>query len=521
MKVIVGVLALIAIVNAASIQWTGYAGNNQWTTNNNWYPNTVPGPNDDVTIAKGIVEVTIPTGVNSLVMGTDVDNAANLTLYHAFAVGSAGLTVHGNGNLILQSGLEPVTGPVYIDGTFTYNVGVASGPWSISSKGTAYLKGNGQKVFYGAQFVAQGSIYIDGIIALNASSTFLVKGNAQIDTGLQVLLADKNPGSVFDTTAGSLSLNAGLLSLQAPCNIGTLNIAAGANVNAYSGVVFSQPLSVPSGSVVATFGDANVTFSGAVTGAGSLAAGGRLTSINACNISTLTVNGGNTYFLATSGAAAGQLNIAGGTANFGGVLQGASCSITAGIIQGSNGGSVSCAAASLSTKGLSLGATLQITSSMSVDGQSLVSFAQGVGSIVVASSATVNVGSPLTLTGPSGTPGVSNSGSWTVGASLSLNNIDFKGTGSLTVSGSVTTQSNTLVASTVTVSGSGSVKGQSTNLNLSAVKDAAGSKVQAVLGSYSIVCPKECDNVSTGNTFPPQSYSLTIPSSVSGRARLV
>jgi len=291
MKVIVGVLALIAIVNAASIQWTGYAGNNQWTTNNNWYPNTVPGPNDDVTIAKGIVEVTIPTGVNSLVMGTDVDNAANLTLYHAFAVGSAGLTVHGNGNLILQSGLEPVTGPVYIDGTFTYNVGVASGPWSISSKGTAYLKGNGQKVFYGAQFVAQGSIYIDGIIALNASSTFLVKGNAQIDTGLQVLLADKNPGSVFDTTAGSLSLNAGLLSLQAPCNIGTLNIAAGANVNAYSGVVFSQPLSVPSGSVVATFGDANVTFSGAVTGAGSLAAGGRLTSINACNISTLTVNG--------------------------------------------------------------------------------------------------------------------------------------------------------------------------------------------------------------------------------------
>jgi len=278
---------------------------------------------------------------------------------------------------------------------------------------------------------------------------------------------------------------------------------------------------VPASSAVATFGDANVTFSGAVTGAGSLAAGARITTINAANISTLTVNGGNAYFVATSGAAAGQLNLAGGTANFGGVLQGAKCTITAGIIQGTNGGSVSCGATSLATKGLSLGAILTVTGSLSVDAQSLVSFAQGVGSIVVQSGATVNVASPLTLTGPSGTPGVSNAGAWSVGASLSLNNIDFKGQGTLQVTGSVTTQSNTFVASVVGVGASGSLKGQSTNLNLAAVQDAAGSKVQVVLGAYTLVCPKECDNISTGNTQPPQGYSISVPSSIKGRSRLV
>ncbi|CUI12789.1 membrane-associated protein, putative, partial [Bodo saltans] len=132
MKLLAIVAALAVATNAISISWTGYGNDNQWTNKVNWSPDQVPSTGDDVTIASGIVQVTIPTGVNSLVMGTSFNAPANLTVFQSFFIGTGGLQVEGNGNLFINSGTAAVSGQVTIGGNLYFQSGQISGQWTIN-----------------------------------------------------------------------------------------------------------------------------------------------------------------------------------------------------------------------------------------------------------------------------------------------------------------------------------------------------------------------------------------------------
>jgi len=494
---VVAVMALVLMAQAASISWTGIVNNNQWNTPNNWYPNQVPGPNDDVTIEKGIVEVTTATAVSSLSMGTNVDTPANLTLYHAFSVGASGLTIHGNGNLMQSSGQEAVTGPVSCEGTYTLVVGVVAGPWTISSKGSVFFNGGGEKNLVAAQFSVAGTIEAEGIIAFNKSSVLTLTGTMNIGgKGLQFADVDGAVGNHFDGSAGSVNLASGLLSFQANAVLGKIAITAGANVQVFRAVSFPNALLIPATSTVSSVGNANATFVGEVYGSGSLNAGGRLTTLNSLNISALAISGGQVEFLGNV-STADTISLTGGTANFPGTLNGGSCTLTGGILASANGGQLVCGDSTLNSKGLNLGATLVVAKSMSIAGASLISFQKAVGALSINAGATVSVTNGLQLTGPAGTPGVNNQGTITIAAPTSANNVDIKGTGSLVVSSVLSTQSCTLDAGNVALDTKGSIKGSMTSLSLTTVSapKAAGSEVLFKAGDYSLACPVSCSNI--------------------------
>ena len=106
------ILALLAVstANAASIKWTGYAKNGQWGTSTNWYPDQVPGPNDDVSINKGgNVTITTPVTVQSIAMGNDVGEFPYLIVDNSLLVEST-LTVNANGGIIMNSGAAAISG---------------------------------------------------------------------------------------------------------------------------------------------------------------------------------------------------------------------------------------------------------------------------------------------------------------------------------------------------------------------------------------------------------------------------
>jgi hypothetical protein len=148
MKLVVAVCALICVANAASIKWTGLAQNNQWTSTVNWYPAQVPGPNDDVTIETGSVQVTISTGVNSLTMGTSVDGMANLTIFQSFVVAST-MDVDVNGNLFLNAGTASLQGTVTVKGHLYLQSGTIGGQLTVTQNGIADLSGQATKNLIG------------------------------------------------------------------------------------------------------------------------------------------------------------------------------------------------------------------------------------------------------------------------------------------------------------------------------------------------------------------------------------
>jgi len=501
------VLAALAVtLEAAQIQWTGYANDNQWTTNNNWFPNSIPGPNDDVTIAKGTVYITIPTGVNSLDMGTDVDTPANLTLYHAFTVANnQALNVHANGNLIVNSGLEAITGTFNIDGTLTFNSGYLSGLWTISSRGTGYFPGEGQRNIAAGSLTNNGKLEISGIVGLNQSGVLINKGSIDATGSASFFVFDTSNANV-DSSSGSLSFSGSIFRFQAPTKIGTFTLTSG-NVEIYNQVTFANPLSIPSGSTVSSLGTASVSFP-ALSGGGAVVASGATTTFSALNgIAAVTAAGGAVSF--TQAAQVGTLTISGGNINFGANVAGTTTNIQGGIIGGS--GSVSGAAVNINTVGCNINTAILIPTAGTVTAGSLISFA---------SSGSINVGGTLTIekqfnvTGPAGVAGVNVSGTIAIASSETFfsQNIPVYGTGGLQIA-----QAGTFVVSTtqvqvakVVLSQGSSFSGFNAALQIGSIANAvATDAVLAVLGDYSLAATGQFENVRTPSSGTPQKFAFS------------
>jgi len=499
MKFIAVTAALLVAANAISISWTGYGGDNQWTNRINWSPDQVPGTADDVTIGSGVVLVTIATGVNSLVMGTDFSAPANLTIYQQFFIGTGGLQVSGNGNLFINAGSASVTGTVTIGGNLFFQSGQISGQWTVNNRGVADLSGAAQKVLTGAQFVSQASSFIaSGVIALNQSSQIIVQSALTLSGDVSIQAQDST-SVLLDTSAGTLTYTgSGVFQIQAPINVGTFNYQGG-NITIFDDVAFVNPFVIPSGSYVATVGNAVANLTAGVSGAGVLSAAGSVLLLGNTTVNVLNVVGGNVSFDKV-GSDVSVLTVSGGITKVNNAVSAKQLNLLSGTVQGA--ATVSAAQLYVSSQGFGLNAALTVSSTASVGG--LISFGSA-GSLTLQSTASFSTLASVTFTGVPGRT-VTNNGVLNAISPVVFNNINLAGSGSANVQSTLSFQTAVLTQNSVTLSGAGVLKGANTNLSIAKVKSTP--TVNAVIGSYSFTCPGECDSVSTSTT-PTSAFTFS------------
>jgi hypothetical protein len=500
MKYLAVAAVLLVAANAVSISWTGYGGDNQWTNRINWSPDQVPGTADDVTIPSGVVLVTIPTGVNSLVMGTEFSAPANLTIFQQFYVGTGGLQVSGNGNLIINAGSAAVTGTVTIGGNLLFQSGQISGQWTITSRGVADLSGGAQKVFSGAQFVSQASSFIaSGVFALNQSSQIVVQTALTLSGDVSIQAQDST-AVLLDTSAGTLTYTgAGTLQLQAPINVGTFNFVGG-NLTIFDDVSFVNPFVIPSGSYVATVGNAVVNMTAGVSGAGVLSAAGSVLLLGNTSISgALNIVGGNVSFK-QAGSSVAILTLSGGITK---VDNGVSAQ-QLNLLSGQLSGAATLVAKQLyvSSQGFGLNGAVSVSGSASVGG--LIAFGAA-GALTLQSTATFSTLASVTFTGVPARA-VVNNGVINAVSPVVFNNINLLGSGSIVAQSTVSFQTATLTQNVVTLSGAGVLKGA--NTKITGIAKVKAATVNGVIGSYSFTCPVECDSISTSTT-PTSAFSFS------------
>lgn len=500
-KLLAVVAALAVAANAVSISWTGYAGDNQWTNKINWSPDQVPGTGDDVVIPSGVVLVTVPTGVNSLMMGDSFNAPANLTIFQSFFIGTGGMQVQGNGNLFINSGTAAVTGQVTIGGTLYFQSGMISGQWLINNRGVADLSGAAQKAFSACQFTSQAASFtFSGVMALNQSSQIIVQSTAVFSNDVSIQAQDSTQ-VLLDTSAGTLTYTGnGDLQIQAPLNIGVFNYQGG-NITIFDTVSFVHHLMIPSGCFVSTVGTAAVNLSVGVSGAGVLSAAGNTLTLGNTSLSgALNIIGGNVTF-AAAGSTVAVLTLSGGFTIVNYAVWVSQLNLVSGNIIG--GATVTAKQLYFSTPGFNLDSAIVATSTASMGG--LLAFGTS-GSLTFSSTCAANALSSLTLTGAPGQT-VTNNGILTVANAIAFQNINLAGTGTVVASSSLSFQTATVQQASVTLQGAGVFKGATTQIvSIAAVK--AASVVNAVIGAYSFTCPKECDSVTT-STIPTSNFQFT------------
>jgi hypothetical protein len=496
MRALLLLAATAAVANAVSITWTGIAEDNQWFNHINWSPAQVPGPNDDVSIPSGVVQVTAPTGCNSLQMGTLVEAPANLTLFQMFTVGNGGMVVEGNGNLIINTGLQMVFGQVTIAGYLKFIDGVLGGQWTVTSRAAANLGNANEKGFSGCQFISKGTLSLGGVVQLNQSSSFSLQSNTASNTDL-IIQAGDSTTVVFDASAASFTYSTGTLTIQAPVLLGAFTLVSG-NISILDSLTFTQALNVPANSYVSAVGNAVLNASTGFTGAGVVsvacksatlgavsmtgfvnAVGGDVLFTSASSIGVLTISGGNVVFMADVKAT--QLNMISGT------TAGTGNAIGTNVL--------------VSTKGFSLGSPI-VANTTATFQQSILAFGTTASFKIDVGCKATATGS-LLLTGPPNVPGVMNHGSFDAQAAVSSQNIDIKGAGTWTVKNKLTVGSATFSQKAVTLSDSSSFSGSNTFLTLGKVASSSGGMVDAVLGDYHFSCPAECDAITTPSPNPP------------------
>lgn len=495
------IACLAASTQAVSIKWTGYANNGQWFTPTNWYPDQVPSTEDDVTIDSGVVTVPQAAGCNSLTMGTNFNNQANLTIFNTFIVGSGGMTVDGNGFVFVNAGTASINGPVNIAGYLYFQSGSLSGQVTISSRGVADLSGLAQKVLTGCSFSSAGTLTLGGNLVLNQSSQFSVTSTATVSGNFAVQNGDGS-AVLFDTSAGTLTYTgAGTFSMQAPVSLGTFNFAteSPANLTVYSDVTFVNSFDIPKGSMVSTLGIAKVNMSSGVTGAGILSgASAQLLLGNVNFTGAINSVGGNVTF-ASGKNAVSLLTLDGGDLN----VKASTSASMFNALNGALNGALSANKGYVKSQGFDLNGQLTFTGAVTTGGITLIAFGTE-SALTFTSGASLTVGGSLQLTGAPGRT-VTNEGQINAKSSLAFQNINLKGSGSLNVASTVTVSTCTVDQGTIALGNGATFKGANTLLDIAAI---TGSNVQASMGAYKLKCGKQCSDVTT-DAQPTSSFSFS------------
>lgn len=501
MKFIAALAALLVCSHAISISWTGYGNDNQWTNKVNWSPDQVPGTGDDVTISAGVVQVTVSTGVNSLVMGDSFTAPANITFFQSFFVGTGGMQVQGNGNVFINAGSASVTGSITIGGNLFFQSGQLSGQWDITSRGTVDMSGAAQKVLSGCQLTSSASSFaLSGVLVLNQSSQVVLNTPTVLSNAMSIQSQDSTP-VLFDGSATTITYTGnGEFQMMAPIKLGSF-VFEGGNITVYDAITFTASLPIPSGSYVSTVGSAVADFSAGLSGAGVFSAAGATTTVgNVTMTGAFNVVGGNVSFT-KAGSSIAVLSISGGNAIFGSSVSAKQLNLMSGNSIGP--GSLNANQLYYSTPGFNLNNALSVSATASMGG--LLAFG-GSGSVTFGAACNVSLLASLTFTGVAG-PSVTNNGNIAVTSPLSFQNINLAGSGEVDVSSTLSFQSASITQNVVAIAGSGIFKGSNTMITL-IDKVTAAATVHAIIGSYSLNCPKQCDAVST-SVIPTSSFHFS------------
>jgi hypothetical protein len=347
------------------------------------------------------------------------------------------------------------------------------------------MGGGGMKAFSGAGFNSSGPIIVSGLIVLNQSSVIGINSTITASGDFSIQAQD-NTAVVFDASAGTLTYTGdGTFSVQAPVLFGNFNWEAG-NLTLFTNVNFVGGISVPSGSELTTLGTAVVQLLGGLSGVGKVKAEGAQLTISACNYSgALVAQAGDVWF---SGAASvNSLYITGSNVYSTAAMTVSNLNLLNGQIGPS--GQMTAASATIKSPGFIINGSLALTGSASVSA-SVLAFGK-LGKLTVAAGATLTATATVSFTGPAGTPGVVNHGVIDAAGALTFQNIDLKGTGSVTVSDELRVNTITFSQSIVALSGAGVFQGETTDItNLSAVS--GNPMVHATIGNYFISCPNQC-----------------------------
>jgi len=498
MRALVLLALAVAIASADQITWTGIAEDNQWTNHINWSPDKVPGPNDDVVINSGLVQVTVPVVINSLTMGTQFSENANLTIFQSFFVSNV-MSVQGNGVLNVNTGLQTVSASATINGVLNFIDGVLSGTWVVSGKySSANLGNSNEKGFSACNFTTQGPLSLAGVVALNQSSVFTLQSATTVNSNLIIQNGDGS-NVLFNAADASFTYSTGVLTIQAPVQLGAFNLMSG-NITILDSLSFTQPLNVPANSYVAAFGSAVLNASACFTGAGVVTVGCTSTTIGASSLAVFNIIGGNVAFVSQSDF--GILTVSGGNAVFTATVYPKQLNLLSGTTAAVMGSAVA-ANVLVSTKGFSLNSPVTANATATFM-TSILSFGAQA-SFTVAAGAKASAMGSLLLTGPPSVPGVTNNGEFNAVAAVSSQNINIQGSGTFSVSNKLTVGSATFSQNTVSLGAGASFSGSNSFLTVGKIANAAGGAVKSVIGDYTFQCPAECDNVVTPGTNAPTS----------------
>jgi hypothetical protein len=479
-------------VMATSIAWTGILNNNQWETADNWNPAQVPGANDDVTIVKGNVQLTAATSVASLTMGGAFAASANLTLFKAFFV-SGTMTVQGNGNLIINTGLDTVSGTVDVAGAVQVIDGTLGGEWTIGKIGKADLGNANEKTFAGCNFVANGDLTLGGVIVLNQSSVVTINAAVSASSNLMIQAQDKTT-VLFDASKATMfTYSTGLLSIQAPTKIGNFDFKSG-NVTLFNSMSFVQLLTIPAGSYVAAIGAITAKLSLGVAGAGTLTAQCSELALGPVSMSgSIVALSGSVLFNAKSNVS-GILTIDGAAVVATAAVSVEKLAMMSGSISGAS--TLSAGGAFLQSKGFDVNSAVEVTKTFAVE-KSVLAFGQQ-GKFTLAAGATGTVSDAFQLTGAPYLPGFYNQGTLTVNADVASQNINIRGSGKIVATGASITITAALVEqSEISLSSKATFLGSSSMMHIGAV---SGATVTGKFGDYALECTGACKNVATTST---------------------
>ena len=522
MKFYLAVAALVAIAStlssAMSITWTGYAGNNQFNTANNWYPNSVPGPNDDVTIHNGTVQCPQAVSINSLLMGDTLDAKAKVTAYNTFNVFQQ-LNCLQNGEFILPAGSSALSGTISISGKLVFSSGSVSG--SVTVSGDADLSGAAAKTISSGQLLLSGSSKIGGVISLAGTQPNLVITGISKWTGVEFLVAPQTTGALFDTTKGSVELISDT-SLQANGRFGTLSLDAGANLTLLSNVSFSNALHIHNTSWVTTVGTAVTSIS--IRGNGNFVSSSASTTFGAQSFDGMIACVGVSCVFGGATSTVGNLVVGTGSVT---VTQGTAFS--ASLISIQNGlfavsGSVSVGQLNFLKAGQLQGTTVKakhlyvmtaetftLNGGVAVSDSANIALATinfgGMGMLSLGPNSVSQIGGAFTLNGAGNAAGFSNNGKITVSGPVASTNINIVGTGDWKLQSSLAVESAELSANTIHLSAGQSVQGSNSCVS---IKTIAAGTIKAKIDAISFQCSGACTNINAGcSPMPTDSFSFS------------
>lgn len=271
-------------LEAATYTWDGGGGNSNWSTANNWNPDSAPssGGGHDLVFATGNRLSNSASGGGWTINSVTFDSSAG-----AFTLSGGGLTL-GAGGITNAS-----TATQTINNQFTLS---ADQTWTASSgaivTGTSYFNANSKDL----TLAGSSSVTINNQIGSADVLTTTGSGNRSFASQISA-----NTVNVQNTGSTTFSDQINVTTLNASAGTSTFaNVQAGSggiNISGTANANFTGPVAGGSGSGITLSGSGNIDFSGSITGGTLTLTSGftgtaTLSGSGSKNISSTVVSGG-------------------------------------------------------------------------------------------------------------------------------------------------------------------------------------------------------------------------------------